>query len=126
MSINNKFISKISAFALATMYIPLVTFAADGIVPDCQPDGVCKFTDFQALGDNILAFFISIVIPIAVIGISIVGVKMVMSADNAKGATEAKTALWNVVWGIAVAIGAVIIIKLVFSTLGGGDIPSIN
>ncbi|MBI5139962.1 MAG: hypothetical protein HZA94_00730 [Candidatus Vogelbacteria bacterium] len=106
-------------------YLP-VTAYADGIVPSC-PLGVCKFADFQQLGTNLLAFLISILLPLAIIGISIVGVKLVMSADNAKGTTEAKASLLNVLLGIAVAVGAIIIVQLIFSTLGAGSsIPDIN
>ena len=124
MRSNYKFINKLSLAFWVYLYFPMVSYAA--IVPDC-PLGVCKFSDFQQLGTNILAFLISILLPLAVVGISIVGVKLVMSADNAKGQTEARTALQNVLIGIVVAVGAIIIVQLIFSTLGAGtDIPNIN
>lgn len=125
MFLRNKFIYKFLPSVLYSLYLPLASYAA-GIVPDCA-GGVCKFSDFQQLGTNLLAFLISVVLPLAVIGISIIGVKLVMSADNAKGRTEAKQGLWNVLYGLIFAVGAIIIIQLIFSTLGAGsDIPDIN
>ena len=124
MRLNKRFISKLMAGILTSLYLPMVSFAA--IVPDCA-NGVCKFTDFQKLGENLLAFLISILLPVAILGVSIVGVKLVMSADNAKGRTDAKTSMQNVLIGIAVGVGAIIIVQLIFKTLSAGsDIPSIN
>ena len=126
MRINNRFISKLTAVALSSLYLPIVSLAAGGIVPDCE-NGVCKFSDFQQLGQNILGLLIKILLPLAILGVSIVGVNLVMSADNAKGRTDAKNSLQNVLIGIAVGVGAIIIVQLIFKTLGAGsDIPSIN
>ncbi|OGI94941.1 hypothetical protein A2917_01920 [Candidatus Nomurabacteria bacterium RIFCSPLOWO2_01_FULL_42_17] len=90
------------------------TPAVDGTI--AQP---CDFNAFMNLINIVIKFILfSLVLPIAAIMFFYAGLKMVTSGGSAEARGKAKSIFTNAVLGLAIAVGAWLIIRTILSILG--------
>jgi len=117
----------IALIALAVMSVPLVIHAQ--ILPEilpsnCDPaqppsDGGCGIPAFVQLLKNIINYLTIIVIPLA-IGVTIWGGIVMMTAGGSEErARKGKSIIKTAIIGIAIALGAWLIINSIFLALTG-------
>lgn len=120
----NKTLAKFSAGIViaSSLLVPVMALAASDVVEiggDCE-DIDCLFGKFVEIANWIFAIALLIAIVLFIVG----GVSYMTAGGDDDKTTEArKKLLWGVV-GVAVILGAVIIIKVV-ATFLGAEIPSI-
>ncbi len=93
-----------------------------GLVP-C--DVGCDWTDINALINNVIHFLIfDLAMPLAACIFAYAGFLLMTSGSNPENRSKAKGLIINVFIGLAVALAAVLIVKLILSTLGfkGGSL----
>jgi len=106
------------AILLSLISIPLATSAA-GIVPCGNPgQKACTINDFFTMLGNIYNFLVLyIAAPLAVLGLTIGGVLILISAGNPNLQKMGKSALWASFWGLVLALGSFLIIKVILTAL---------
>lgn len=90
--------------------LPALTFA-DSLVPCSGPD--CQACHLVQLGNNLLVWFIGFVSSIIFLVFVIGGLKMVMSAGNEGGVSEAKGMMTSAVIGFVILLAAWLIVDTV-------------
>ncbi len=115
-------IAGISAFLFLTTYSSSV---AQGLVP-CgnDPSQMCTWSQLiggsGSLVSNVINFALfGFAVPIAVAFFIWGGIKMVMSGGNESRFNEGKTVVTGVLWGLAIAFGAWLIVNTVINILTG-------
>jgi hypothetical protein len=112
-----KFFIFASIFFVLTMPVFSLMAQDTGLVP-CTNN--CGFKDLMALVNTVINFILyKMVIPIAAIMFAYAGFLMITAGGEAAGArTKAKNIFTNAVIGLAIAMAAFLIIKLLLTTLG--------
>lgn len=107
-------------FLLAFLLAAPATALGAGLVP-CggdPPEPACDFTYLLALANNVVDFLIKIGGLVAVIAVVYIGWIFVTSGGNPDARSRAKSILLNVVIGIALMLGAWLIVHLIVRALG--------
>jgi hypothetical protein len=108
--------------------LPQLSFAA--LVP-CGGSGEgakpCEFKDLVTLFDNVINFLlVDVLAPLGALALAFVGISFLTAQGNPSAANKAKETLWDVLYGILIALAAYAIIETIFSVLTNWDkIPSI-
>ena len=94
--------------------LPLVPCGNTG-----QPE--CKTSDFFTLAKRIIDYFIfALAVPAATVAIAYAGINMALHPAEEGKRTEAKEILWAAVIGLALALGAWLIVNTLFKYLTDG------
>ncbi|MAQ77073.1 hypothetical protein CL684_00905 [Candidatus Campbellbacteria bacterium] len=97
---------------------------ASGIVStDCgynlaSISDACGFDDFIRLLNNVVTWIIILILPIAVIVLAYTGFLFLTSGGNSRKRDLAKKAMTSLIIGIAVVLGAWLLVRTVVATLG--------
>lgn len=123
-----KILISISIFLM--LVIPAVSLAAP-LLPTCATpteftgkEGgtfmICGWADLMKLIDNLIHFILyGLAVPIAAIMMAYAGFLLITAGgDNAGARTKAKSIFWNTVLGLAIAIGAFLIVKTILALVG--------
>lgn len=112
---------------LSFLLIALVIFLPFFVLSDTSPgpdtklivcDGPdCTFDSLIKLGINIMNFIIVISIPLAAIAFVVAGFKLITSAGNESGLTDAKKIFTNTAIGLVIVLAAWLIIKTILLAL---------
>lgn len=92
------------------------TLAAD-LVPPCGDTGqpACATGDFFVLVRNVINYFVfALAVPAATIAIAYAGISMASHPADESKRTQAKEILWAAVIGLALVLGAWLIMKTLF------------
>ena len=100
--------------------LPALTFAASIGIPCDGPD--CQACHLVQLGDNLLRWFIGIIAFVIFFVFVIGGLKMVMSAGNEGGVSEAKGMMTNAVIGFVILLASWLIVDTVLKTFVDGAV----
>ena len=105
----------------AICHLPFARVAmANGLVPECSGEGgVCTYCDFLALAQNVIKFLMEISISISVIFIIYGAVMLMISSGSPERAQRSKAIITNAVIGVAIALGAWLIINTILIALTG-------
>jgi type IV secretory pathway VirB2 component (pilin) len=103
----------------------LVLAASEGIVP-CNPTcdakgctGSCKLDDFFTMLNKIYEFVTTkIAIPLAVIGVTVGGILMLISAGNPNMFGMGKKTLYISIIGLVLVLCSYMIVKFILNALG--------
>lgn len=101
------------AVSFFTLVIPVIAFAQVGI--PCN--GVdCDFNSLMMLANNIISFLMfSVAVPLAAIGFTFMGGKMILYSNKVSAVSEAKEGMESIAIGFAIMLGAFVLIKVVLS-----------
>ena len=107
----------------AICHLPFARVAmANGLVPECSGEGgVCTYCDFLALAQNVIKFLMEVSISIGVIFIIYGAVMLMISSGSPEKAQKGKTIVTNAVIGVAIALGAWLIINTIVAVLATGE-----
>lgn len=130
---NNKFLKVSTSFykflLLFIIFLPSIVSAA--ILPNCDPSlapsqGGCGIPQFVQLLKNVIDFLTIIVFPIAA-GVIIWGGIVIMTAGGStERASKGKKIITTAVIGIAIALGAWLIINAIYLLLTGANVPTFD
>lgn len=124
-----KFFYIIFLFVLISGVFPQDAFSLEvpaGLVPcgtdiDTQTGAVrnpCAFGDLAGLFQNVMQFLlIKVMVPLATLAIVFVGIQYLTAAGNPSKLTKAHDTLWDVLYGIIIAIAAYAIVETIFIIL---------
>ena len=103
---------------LTSCFLILNSVSAAGLVPECK-GGICTYCDFLALAQNIIKFLMEVSISISVIFIIYGAVMLMISSGSPERAQRSKAIITNAVIGVAIALGAWLIINTILIALTG-------
>jgi hypothetical protein len=104
----------------ALVYLPAGMASAQGIV-QCGNTGQppCQIQDFFAMLGRIYNFIVLyIAAPLAVLGLTIGGIFLLISAGNPNLAGQGKKIIWMSIIGLVLAFGSWLIIKTILGAIG--------
>ena len=105
----------------AICHLPFARVAmANGLVPKCSGEGgLCTYCDFLAMVQNVIKFLMEVSISIGVIFIIYGAVMLMISSGSPEKAQKGKTIVTSAVIGVAIALGAWLIINTILIALTG-------
>ncbi len=101
---------------LSSMFIPIATYAAGGLVPCDGAD--CHFGSILTLVHNGVNFLILLILPICAIVIAYAGFLFLTSGGSTETLTKAKGVFIKAVIGIILILAAWLIVNTILATLG--------
>lgn len=110
------------------VFLPSLSHGAEGLVP-CGTTGgqPCGFSDLVVLFQRVMNFLLwRVMVPLATLSIAFVGVQFITATGNPGKLDKAKTILWDVLFGIFIALAAWLIINTIFTVLTGSGLPSVT
>jgi type IV secretory pathway VirB2 component (pilin) len=119
---------KLIFIAILFVSFPYFSFAADPLVPCGTSQGApCEFKDLAELFSRVMNFLLfTVMVPLAVLSIAFVGFQYLTAVGNPSKLAKAHDVLWDVLFGIFIALAAWLIINTIFSVLTGNGLPSIT
>lgn len=106
-----KIISLVIICLVFSIFITPIAWAQGGLVP-CQDN--CTAADFFTLASKVVDFFVfTLAVPAAVIAITYAGVQMAIHPTQAGKRSEAKGIIMTAVIGLALALGAWLIVTTI-------------
>lgn len=118
---NNKIKSNFAvAVAVFVLLLASLNFvSADGLVP-CDECGLCDLA--RGVNDVVKFLITSVALPLAGVAIIYAGIMILTAGAAPKNIDKGKAALWSAVWGLFIALAAMMLIDMVFKLLlVGGD-----
>ncbi len=103
----------VSTFLLFLLISPILVSAqaTGGLVPCSGPD--CLACHVVSLGQNLLTWFITVMVSVIALVFAWGGLKMVMSAGNTEGITQAKGMMTNAIVGLVIMLSAWLIVDTI-------------
>jgi|GEM_PF-2868057 len=117
-------------FAIGVLFVsvPVHVVYADGLVPcgtgsDPGAAEECGFNSFIGMLKAVMDYALFVIImPLAALGIAWQGGMMMFQASQGKDPAEARGLLGNIILGVAIALGAWLLINTLIGGLGVSDI----
>lgn len=82
---------------------------------------MCKFSDMLALVNSLIKYILFLAVPIAAIMFVYAGILLVFSGGDPGAKTKAKSIFLNALIGLALVVGAVLIVTTILSIVGYKD-----
>lgn len=91
------------------------------IVKIADPANACKFSDMLELVNSLIKYILFLAVPIAAIMFVYAGILLVFSGGDPGAKTKAKSIFLNALIGLALVVGAVLIVTTILSIVGYKD-----
>ncbi len=118
--------NKILLTLILTIYFSLIivspvfaSWPATPLLPDCTKTGNCGFNDFILLGVNLSKLILSVVGSLALLFFVYGGVMFLLAGGKAEMIEKGKKIITNAVIGIALVLGAWLIVNFTIAALTG-------
>jgi len=121
----------VAGFAVLLASVPIYALAAPflgPLVPDCSMTGAnntlvqpCGFNDLGKLGANLLAFAVTIAVPIAAVAFAYAGFLYLTAGGNSGQISKASGIFLNVGIGFIIVLAAWLIVNFVLNELVTAD-----
>lgn len=118
----------------ATCYLLLVaspvlaSWPATELIPDCatSPKGICGFNDFILLGVNLTKLILGMVGSLALLFFVYGGIMFLLAGGKAEMIEKGKKIITNAVIGVALVLGAWIIVNFAIAALTGTPLDQVK
>lgn len=119
-------VSLVAIFFFLVASPVLASWPATPLLPDCTKDGNCGFNSFIELGVNLTKLILSIVGSLALLFFVYGGVMFLIAGGKSEAVTKGKTIITNAVIGLAIVLGAWVIVNFAIAALTGTSVGSVK
>jgi hypothetical protein len=129
MSPKNKILIASLLIASCALFLAtpaLASWPATPLLPPCSSSGDCGFNDFILLGINLTKMILGLVGSLALLFFIYGGITFMLAGGKSEAIDKGKKILTNAVIGVAIVLGAWIIVNFAIAALTGTPVSNVK